>query len=491
MADGTTDKEVPAAESPGIDRGSPDNSTDAIPDDILFAQIECTTAAASWLSINDCVDATTDRKIGKTAGTGIPTDTATLSIALVTDMFYPDKGGVETHVRIVGEELCKLGHTVVVITHKYEDHAGMMRLGPLIVYYLDMPVMPCNTIVPTIFTSLCIFKKIFELHNISIVHGHQTVSPMCLEAIYHANHLNIKTVLTDHSVFEFGKFERIIVDGLVSYICKAVDRGICVSETAKINTIARTCIPSDKMCVLPNGIVPKYFYPKRKSSKDTITVLFCARLVFRKGITLLASALPLICKDKRFRVLIIGDGPKKNIIEQTIDEAELHGQVTFIGNMDHQKIPDMMRECDIFLNTSLTETFCMSILEAASCGLLVVSTNVGGIHEVLGAGVIYFAKPTAEDINEQVKNAARRLEAFSPGTYYPRILEEYDWERIAARTYAVYSSIPEKRIGKAGMYSKFGGIGNFLCSMGTWLEYLQIKFFDKLDSILFARGNDD
>ena len=53
----------------------------------------------------------------------------------------------------------------------------------------------------------------------------------------------------------------------------------------------------------------------------------------------------------------------------------------------------------IFLNTSLTEAFCIAIVEAASCGLLVVSTKVGGIPEVLPDDMIVFSKPDEEGIS--------------------------------------------------------------------------------------------
>jgi len=46
----------------------------------------------------------------------------------------------------------------------------------------------------------------------------------------------------------------------------------------------------------------------------------------------------------------------------------------------------------------LTESFCIAILEAACCGLMVVSTDVGGVPEVLPPHMALLAKPKVEDL---------------------------------------------------------------------------------------------
>ncbi|KAI4291337.1 phosphatidylinositol N-acetylglucosaminyltransferase subunit A [Pancytospora philotis] len=403
------------------------------------------------------------------------------NIALVTDYFYPNTGGIETHVRTIGEELCNAGHSVIVITHKYKHHEGLMQIGPLLVYYLDLPVVACNTVFPTLFGSYVLYKEIFERHRIDIVHGHQSLSTMCNEAIYHASHLGIRTVMTDHSVFEFGKIERILCDSLSYLICKSLDRAICVSNTARLNTAKRTCLPLGLIRVIPNGVDPRLFYPKQAARTGRIRVLFCARLVFRKGIDLLAEALPLICKDPRIEVVIVGDGPKRDDVMQIVDEAELHEQVKILGEMNYREIPDVMRSADIFLNTSLTETFCTSILEAAACGLLVVSTNVGGIHEVLDDGVIYFCKPTPRDIAAQIFSAAGDLRHHRPDKHYQKIFEKYDWKMIAEQTRRVYDEIPERSPDMRTALRAFVHRSGFFYRFLTWLEYAQHKLLGALN----------
>ena len=69
------------------------------------------------------------------------------------------------------------------------------------------------------------------------------------------------------------------------------------------------------------------------------------------------------------------------------------------------------RAGDMFLNTSLTEAFCMAIVEAASCGLLVVSTNVGGVPEVLPEAMRLLADPDPDSLLAAMHAAIERVQA--------------------------------------------------------------------------------
>lgn len=73
-----------------------------------------------------------------------------------------------------------------------------------------------------------------------------------------------------------------------------------------------------------------------------------------------------------------------------------------LGSVPGHKVREVLVRGHIFLNTSLTEAFCIAIVEAASCGLFVVSTNVGGVVEVLPKNMVNFAKPDAIDICEKL-----------------------------------------------------------------------------------------
>jgi len=105
--------------------------------------------------------------------------------------------------------------------------------------------------------------------------------------------------------------------------------------------------------------------------------------------------------------IIGGDGPKRLQLEE-LKERYVH-RVRLIGKIDHALVRDFFIQGHIFLNTSLTEAYCMAIVEAAASGLKVVSTRVGGVPEVLPPGLITLASPNVggiylhkDEFNEKV-----------------------------------------------------------------------------------------
>lgn len=97
--------------------------------------------------------------------------------------------------------------------------------------------------------------------------------------------------------------------------------------------------------------------------------------------------------------LVGGSGPKMIELEQMKENYQsviAPDQVELLGPIRADQVRDLLVRGEIFLNTSLTEAFGMTILEAACAGLFVVSTNVGGIPEVLPEGLIEFAEAEVE-----------------------------------------------------------------------------------------------
>jgi hypothetical protein len=80
-----------------------------------------------------------------------------------------------------------------------------------------------------------------------------------------------------------------------------------------------------------------------------------------------------------------GDGPKAGLLRQMVEREGLAHQVELLGAVAQSDVRSVLTRGHIFINASLTEAFCIAIVEAAAAGLLVVSTRVGGVPEVRGS----------------------------------------------------------------------------------------------------------
>ncbi|KAM0677678.1 Phosphatidylinositol N-acetylglucosaminyltransferase GPI3 subunit [Binucleata daphniae] len=423
-----------------------------------------------------------------------------LRIAMACDYFYPNIGGIETHIEQLAIHLQKLGCHVIVITHKYTK-AGNKMLNKIPVYYLNIPTIAMNTSFPNLMSNFYALKKIFDKECIDIVHGHQTMSNLALEAVFHAKTMGLKTCFTEHSVFEKGGFENIIVNRLAELILRGTDRFICVSYTSKENLMCRLDLESKDVFVIPNAVVSNVFYPDKKNKtknkqhnnnirkntgddvKDRLRIVVVSRLVGRKGIDILIDIIPVICiLHKNIEFVIAGDGPKRDEIEQMIDINNLKPRIKMIGELEHEKIADILRTGDIFLNVSLTEAFCMAILEAASCGLYIVSTNVGGVNEVLPHKNIILTNLTKDDVvkglNRCIANVYSNKNTEKKGNScdISKIIKDvYNWENIAKKTHKLYTSIKTKKMAYKDRIKQYSSVSEFVCRLFIFAEYLQHK----------------
>jgi phosphatidylinositol glycan class A protein len=94
----------------------------------------------------------------------------------------------------------------------------------------------------------------------------------------------------------------------------------------------------------------------------------------------------------------------------------------------------------IYLNTSLTEAFGISIIEAACAGLFVVSTKVGGVPEILPDDMIEFARADEDDVTRALTHAIHTIRQgkHDPQSNHERLKGMYSWGDVAARTEVVY-----------------------------------------------------
>ncbi|CAB3235681.1 unnamed protein product [Arctia plantaginis] len=408
-------------------------------------------------------------------------------ICIASDFFYPNTGGVEEHIYNLSQCLIKRGHKVVIITHSYGERIGIRYLTcGLKVYYLPIKVFYAQVVLPTMITNIPIIRYILIREQVEIVHGHSAFSVLCHEVSVIGKLMGLKTVFTDHSLFGFADTSAVLTNKYLQICLSECDHCICVSHTGKENTVLRAKVKAHKVSVIPNA-VDAYTFTPDPSQRDphVITIVIVSRLVYRKGVDLMAAVIAEMCpKYPNLRFIIGGDGPKMWLLQEIRERMGLQHCVTLLGALKHSEVRNVLVKGDIFLNTSLTEAYCMAIVEAASCGLKVVSTRVGGIPEVLPENMIYLTEPNVGSLVLGIENAMKDIaqgNLMCPFQCNRIIRKMYNWMDVTRRTEIVYNNISLNKNKPLGLQLRSylsSGVWPFLLVIS--LMYLLLKLTERI-----------
>jgi glycosyltransferase involved in cell wall biosynthesis len=156
---------------------------------------------------------------------------------------------------------------------------------------------------------------------------------------------------------------------------------------------------SDKIFVIHNAIETNQGSSLIREQQSDIRIITIARFVKQKDfMTALYSFKSLIDRnnDKALTYYIVGYGPLKQEIISMAESLNIINRIKFFINPDN--IPDILRECDIYLSTSLFEGLSNSIMEAMVAGLPVIATDVGDNNYLVKDGFNGYLVP-CRDLN--------------------------------------------------------------------------------------------
>lgn len=146
-------------------------------------------------------------------------------------------------------------------------------------------------------------------------------------------------------------------------------------------------------------------------ASEEIRVLSCSNVIPLKRIPLIFDAL-LAINDRKIKWIHIGDGSDMDYLKKTIKTKE-HKNLTIVlmGAMEHKDVMSFYeKECfDVFVNLSKIEGVPVSIMEAISCDIPVVATDVGGTSEVVAkeTGVLVSANPSPNEVAAAIRTVIK------------------------------------------------------------------------------------
>lgn len=177
------------------------------------------------------------------------------------------------------------------------------------------------------------------------------------------------------------------------------DAVFAVSNETRDYYCRETGFPLDRMRVIPNGIDARRIDEDNTGDAreefgigaDDFVIGTVARLDATKDTIALARAFARLYFSQaspKLKLLVVGDGDQKAVVERFISERGMNGAVIFTG-LRHD-VPRMLGAMNLFALSSLSEGMPVTILEAMAARLPVVATNVGAAPEMIEEGVTGF-----------------------------------------------------------------------------------------------------
>jgi polysaccharide pyruvyl transferase CsaB len=279
-----------------------------------------------------------------------------------------------------------------------------------------------------------------------VIHCHGARANMMGVWLKHSLRLPaVTTIHSDYRLDYLGNARKQATFGLINRAClRFIDYYTCVADRTARMMITRGFAPS-RVFTIYNGIdfAPASTVAKRATDGE-VTVGIAARLTAVKDVqTLIRACKAALSRGAKLRLLIAGDGEDRQSLEALARELDIKDRVTFTGWLSDTR--EFFRSIDINVLCSLSETFPYVVLEGIDAGCTTISSDVGGMPELIDSGEngFIFAPRDWETLGDQLytlaENAALRREFAAK--LRAKAERYFSLDRMAATQYGIYESV--------------------------------------------------
>ncbi|HTL47458.1 MAG TPA: glycosyltransferase [Verrucomicrobiae bacterium] len=274
-----------------------------------------------------------------------------------------------------------------------------------------------------------------------VIHSHHRFTTFLLDVFFKRK---IPVIHTEHVLRNDKKF-----------LFRAGTMATAVHETVGKNLIQEFRVPSDKVRVIPNAVLPCYprrdilpelrrAYPRREGE---VFAAFTGRLEEQKGHRYLIAAVARLAagEKKRLRIFLLGDGSLEPALKQQAKDAGVTDNFVFLGHTD--RVAEFLALADFFVLPSLWEGMPLSVLEAFSAAKPVLATDIPGTRELMDAATGRLVpardpKTLAAALSEWI-NAPGLLKPLGE-TAFKKWQKEYAFDVMVSRYEDLYKEMAAK-----------------------------------------------
>lgn len=319
-----------------------------------------------------------------------------MRIGMMVDTYKPYLSGVTNHVELHKRALERAGHEVYVFTfgdEEYQDDEPRILRSPGVAladtgFYLSLRYKSRH-------------KKL--LQTMDVVHVHHPFLSGRL-ALNYCRPARIPIVFTNHSRYDLlaqaylplmpDEVSHSLLQAYMPDFCEAVDLVISPSESMAKNL--HELDVKGHIEVIPNGVDLQKFreakpFPRSQFgfTEQDILLIYAGRIAPEKNLSFLLQAFAGIAQMLPNVYLLMVGGGKKNFEEEVqnlIGQLGIGNRVHSTGMIAYDDIPSYLGMCDIFVTSSVAETFGMSTVEAMGVGLPIMGIHGIGTSDLVKDG---------------------------------------------------------------------------------------------------------
>lgn len=344
-----------------------------------------------------------------------------MHIAFFTNFYLPVINGVVRSVESFRHELTSQGHNVFVFAQtdsEYED------VAPFIFRYPSL-TLPMQVNVPAVIPVSPFVDQLLPSLKLDVVHTHHPIL-LGQTAAAKAQELDLPLVFTFHTQYrEYTHYLPLPQEAIQVFLKDAIQnwlmdfmrkcQHIVIPSQSMKDILVRDYGLRDRYTVVPTGIdLEPYnstdgdsFRAKMRWQNEKVLVS-SGRLAQEKNWDILVKAVKKVHqKHPDVRLVLVGDGPEKEALQDLAAELGIAERVTFAGELPFSDVIQYLKAADLFGFASVTETQGLVTMEALAAGLPVVAVDASGTRDIVQDGEQGFlvsndADALADSINRLV-----------------------------------------------------------------------------------------
>jgi glycosyltransferase involved in cell wall biosynthesis len=314
----------------------------------------------------------------------------TLRLAVIIHDYYPRVGGAQALLRAQAPLLKERGAEVTILTRRFPGTLASETLDGISIHRLPIPApKPLASLTFTL-SGLSLLRRLRP----DVIHANEFISPATTAMLAKRWLGGIPIVITPHRSGPLGDVQRLQNrrGGLarLNALREQVDAFVVISNEIG-DELRGIGVPPQKMHFINNGVDTTRFAPPDPAHKlairqtlgiapDALAVIYTGRLVREKRLNNLLAVWPTLrAAFSKAELVLLGAGDQESALRQMAVEG-----VHFPG--PQSDVVPYLQAADIFVLPSEAEGFSIAMLEAMSCGLAPIITNIGGATEVITEG---------------------------------------------------------------------------------------------------------